>query len=624
MLSLAFKSNNSSHLARTENVEALLLVDFATNVFLPHIQKELAVENVMFWREVLKLERMEADEIFNTYIAENAPSQVNVSNHVKQNISSRMEVGDDDGLHLVFSEAVLEIEQILAQGSFLRFLNGIMDDLHVSWSRVQERLPAEKFCEKFYEKLFKISPEMKGVFRNTRFRKDEMILMVIQIAVPLIAQLDQALPELLRIGRRHRSYKAQARNFAAMKLALIEAIDEVAELRESERASWGITFEIMAGTMQSRMQDDDSIVCWKVSKGKREERISKSNARKLAKSSSSPKLSIMDSNESQSEDDFKSGTGASPSSGSPGSQSRDSSSAHREMAKNLRNAEILFELDSRFSIFGDSSLKTQTSAFFKRSQLHFLKEVYGLRSQEKTAQAPRSELLIKAIVIYDDYLAKDAANMIEFKADNGKEVVEKVGLELKKMMKSDNSESPISAVYGACVKMLEKELAEGPVIQYFKHNTEILATSWIKLREKSTSKECSDLFYKHVFKIDSELAPLFSKSSFTHEEMVLSVVDLIVPLLNDLEGAISTLVRLGERHRRYGATLNRMETMGKAMIMTLKKVLAKEWTEEIEQAWSQSFKILSSILLKAMEDDELAQLEHDIIQGKVSSKCTIS
>jgi hemoglobin-like flavoprotein len=117
---------------------------------------------------------------------------------------------------------------------------------------------------------------------------------------------------------------------------------------------------------------------------------------------------------------------------------------------------------------------------------------------------------------------------------------------------------------------------------------------------------------------------LFSKSSFTHEEMVLSVVDLIVPLLNDLEGAISTLVRLGERHRRYGATPARMETMGKAMTMTLKKVLGKDWTEEIEQAWSQSFKIVSSILLKAMEDDELAQLEHDIVQGKGSSKCIIS
>jgi hemoglobin-like flavoprotein len=390
MLSLALRTNSSSQLERAENVEALLLVDLATNVFLPHIQKELAVENVMFWREVLKLERMEedqdyktirkaADEIFNTYIAENASSQVNIFNTIRESISFKMTVGDDDGLHLVFSEAVLEIEHMLAQGSFLRFLNGIMDDLHVSWSRVQERTPAEKFCEIFYEKLYKISPEMKRVFRNTRFRKDEMLLQVIKIAVPLIAQLDQALPELLRLGRRHRSYKAQERNFAAMKLALIEAVDEIAELRESERASWGIAFDIMAGTMNLRMKDEDNIVSWKVSKGKREDRINKSNAKKLVTSNSGPKTVHSMENDSRSEDETKTGTDGPRTR----SQSRDSSGEHKEMAKNLRNVEILFELDSRFSIFGESALKSQQGSFFKQNQLLFWKEVYQLHWLEK-------------------------------------------------------------------------------------------------------------------------------------------------------------------------------------------------------------------------------------------------
>jgi hemoglobin-like flavoprotein len=181
----------------------------------------------------------------------------------------------------------------------------------------------------------------------------------------------------------------------------------------------------------------------------------------------------------------------------------------------------------------------------------------------------------------------------------------------------------VCVVFADCVKMLEKNVAGGVISQYLKNNTEILATSWIKVREKSSSKDFSEMFYKFAFKLDSELIPLFAKASFTHEEMVLSVVDLIVPLLNDLEAAISTLVRLGERHRRYGATPARMEVMGKALLMSLKKVLGPEWKEEIEHAWTQSFKILSSILLKTMHDDELAQLEHDM-QGKGAAKCLIS
>jgi hemoglobin-like flavoprotein len=630
MLSLAFKSsaNDMSHLARTENVQALLLVDLATDVFLPHIRKEMAVENVMFWREVLYLERMEedqdfktirkmADKIFKTYIAENAPSQVNVSNHVKESIATKLAAGDDDGLHLAFSEAILEIEQILAQGAFLRFLNGIMDDLHVSWSRVQERTSMEGFCEKFYEKLYKISPEMKRVFRNTKFRKDEMLLQVIQIAVPLIAQLDAALPELLRLGRRHKSYNAQGRNFDAMKLALFEAINDVAQLRSSERKAWEIAFEIMSGTMQLKMNDEHNIVTWKVSKGKKEDVQSKKKAKRFK---NTLKVSANDSKEDLDEK-------SSPSSAeSPKSHSSDCSS-DQAFAKNLRNAEILFELDSRFSIFSDGLLKSKASRVFDQNQLLFWKDVFALKNLEKSAEIPTSEQLIRARVIYDDYLASDAANAIFATSDDGKDAANMVRSTLQTMMKgyltSPRAEIQVCSIFSDCVKILEKEVADGVVSQYLKHNAEILATSWIKVREKSSTKEFSEMFYKIAFKLDSELIPLFAKASFTHEEMVLSVVDLIVPLLTDLEAAISTLVRLGERHRRYGATPARMEVMGKALVMSLKKVLGAEWKEETELAWTQSFKILSSILLKTMHDDEIAQLEHDM-QTKGAAKCLIS
>eukprot|EP00475_Leptophrys_vorax_P006967 TRINITY_DN1436_c0_g1_i1.p1 TRINITY_DN1436_c0_g1~~TRINITY_DN1436_c0_g1_i1.p1 ORF type:complete len:631 (-),score=173.98 TRINITY_DN1436_c0_g1_i1:40-1932(-) len=620
MLSLALRASSVQvPINRLENIQALLLADLATNVFLPHLQAgQVSGDDIMFWREVLKLERIEALEPDNALAAAQELYKFYFESGKfpgKDEIAFRLlAVEPGAKYHEAFASKVSEIETNLLRedGKFMIFLNEVIADLHGSWSRVQDKLTIEEFCLKFYERLYLVSPEMKRVFRDTKYHKDEMLIQVIKVAVPLLSRLDDALPELLSLGRRHGGYSEipQKRSYDAMKIALLETISEaVGDVSSSEKSSWELVFEIMSGAMQYRImnRDENNIVSWKINQ------IRAANRTLLEVSSNEERKSVtVDNNQVY----IPSAVPTTP----------------RNVENSLLNAQILLELDSRFAIYSDAEVMSSTAigGSLKGTHLQFWRQVYILRHEERSGLIPRIDAMMKAEQIHDEYLARGGSNKIEFESEEGRSAIDhartefkQIGEELRRLKKArrnsaDNSAPavadetphfPVSALFDDCIRVLEREFVNGPMLRYFETNTELLATSWVKVREKTTSKQFSRMFYNFAFSLDNSLSPLFSSTKFTHDEMLISVVDLIVPLLSDLGNAVSCLVRLGERHRRYGASKEGMDVMGLALVMSLKKVLEAEgplyWNDQVERAWKESFKILSGILLKAMRDDEL-------------------
>jgi hemoglobin-like flavoprotein len=61
------------------------------------------------------------------------------------------------------------------------------------------------------------------------------------------------------------------------------------------------------------------------------------------------------------------------------------------------------------------------------------------------------------------------------------------------------------------------------------------------------------------------------------------------------------LSRLGERHHGYGVEPEHYELVGGVLIRTLDEALGERFTDEVCQAWSAAFQLISSVMRSAGE-----------------------
>jgi hemoglobin-like flavoprotein len=60
------------------------------------------------------------------------------------------------------------------------------------------------------------------------------------------------------------------------------------------------------------------------------------------------------------------------------------------------------------------------------------------------------------------------------------------------------------------------------------------------------------------------------------------------------------LNQLGQRHVRYGVSPHSLPFLGQALFMSLRELLGSEWTDDLEDAWTQVYDLISSEMMRAM------------------------
>ncbi|CAJ0945061.1 unnamed protein product, partial [Mesorhabditis belari] len=112
--------------------EALITHKFGCALFRDYLKKELSDENIDFWVECEEFKRMKegkketqkkAQEIFNTYVKDQAPREVNLDSATKAATKAAFEGGCGPD---AFSLAQSRIQQLMEKDSYRRFLKDIM------------------------------------------------------------------------------------------------------------------------------------------------------------------------------------------------------------------------------------------------------------------------------------------------------------------------------------------------------------------------------------------------------------------------------------------------------------------------------------------------------------------
>ncbi|WP_282609508.1 globin family protein [Pelagibius sp. Alg239-R121] len=121
-----------------------------------------------------------------------------------------------------------------------------------SWRKIAPI--ADQAVSLFYDKLFEIDPDLRELFKGTDMVAQRMKL--VQALAGVIGRLEgveEIVPQLQELGRRHTAYGVQDEHYASVGIALLGTLEEgLAEDWTPEAGqAWAEAYGLIAGTMKA-------------------------------------------------------------------------------------------------------------------------------------------------------------------------------------------------------------------------------------------------------------------------------------------------------------------------------------------------------------------------------------
>ncbi len=118
-----------------------------------------------------------------------------------------------------------------------------------SWDKI---IPiAEVAADLFYNRLFELDPSLKALFTGDMKQQGEKLMSMITIAVKALNRLDDVVPAIQQMGRRHVDYKVEPEHYNTVGAALLWTLGQglgdgfTAEVEEA----WTVVYGILSTTM---------------------------------------------------------------------------------------------------------------------------------------------------------------------------------------------------------------------------------------------------------------------------------------------------------------------------------------------------------------------------------------
>lgn len=120
-----------------------------------------------------------------------------------------------------------------------------------SWEQV---VPiADTAAKLFYNRLFDIDPSLKALFAQTNMAEQRKKLMqIITVAVRGLERIDELLPAIEAMGRRHSGYGVKEEHYTTVATALLWTLEQGLgpAFTPEVRSAWVETYTILSAVMQ--------------------------------------------------------------------------------------------------------------------------------------------------------------------------------------------------------------------------------------------------------------------------------------------------------------------------------------------------------------------------------------
>lgn len=104
----------------------------------------------------------------------------------------------------------------------------------------------------FYGRLFELDPSLRPLFRGDMAEQGRKLMGIINIAVSSLERLEQILPAVQDLGRRHVHYGVTADHYATVGAALLWTLEQGlgATFTPATQDAWTQTYTTLANVMQ--------------------------------------------------------------------------------------------------------------------------------------------------------------------------------------------------------------------------------------------------------------------------------------------------------------------------------------------------------------------------------------
>ncbi|MBB6463109.1 globin family protein [Flammeovirga kamogawensis] len=121
------------------------------------------------------------------------------------------------------------------------------------------------------------------------------------------------------------------------------------------------------------------------------------------------------------------------------------------------------------------------------------------------------------------------------------------------------------------------------------------------------AEQAAGIFYNKLFELDPSLKPLFTSDISEQGKKLMSMLAAAVNGLNNLTTLVPVVQDLGKRHVSYHVEEKHYDTVGEALLFTLKAGLGDEWTEDVEEAWTTVYVVLATTMKEAAATVEVVE-----------------
>lgn len=125
---------------------------------------------------------------------------------------------------------------------------------------------------------------------------------------------------------------------------------------------------------------------------------------------------------------------------------------------------------------------------------------------------------------------------------------------------------------------------------------ELLEQSFVAVAPKG--QQLVDTFYRRLFNDYPAVKPLFQDVEMSKQKQkLLASLKLVIDNLRNPDVLTSALESMGSRHVDYGTRPEHYPAVGATLLKSLAEVAGDAWNDELEQAWSEAYGVVSQAML---------------------------
>jgi hemoglobin-like flavoprotein len=111
------------------------------------------------------------------------------------------------------------------------------------------------------------------------------------------------------------------------------------------------------------------------------------------------------------------------------------------------------------------------------------------------------------------------------------------------------------------------------------------------------SDHAAVMFYDRLFELAPAVKPLFPSDMAEQRRKLMATLAIVANGLSNLETILPAASALATRHVAYGARPEHYPVVGAALLWTLEKGLGEAWTEDVADAWTAAYTLLSGFMI---------------------------